>query len=351
MTSKYRYLLKNRDYLLLVLGQLVSKLGTSINTVGLTLYVLRFDNPIMSLGLLSLLLLVPWTILGPYAGILADRYAKKTIIILCDILRGFLSISLFFITNIWMFYFVIFLQTLLDILFAPAIGGYLPFIVKEERLEEANALYASSGKLASITGPAIGGFLISWLGVSAIFIINGFAFIISGISEMFITISGVAIPEDGGAQTKSTKADLLAGIGYIKEHKNFLFIIIFFAVASIGFGGFPILYSNILIGELKISDQLYGLFSTVMGLGSLFGAMLIPSILKRIRHTTGIVLGTALYALMYIFFPLSAVQCYCFPLFCASVSQYRLSTSSTVSTCKRKSKRNISAGYSVWIWH
>ncbi|NLO84357.1 MAG: MFS transporter [Clostridiales bacterium] len=307
MTSKYSHLLKNSDYMLLLLGQLVSKLGSSINTIGLTLYVLKFDNPIMSLGLLSLLLLVPWTILGPYAGILADRYPKKTIIIICDILRGFLSIGLFFISNIWAFYFVVLLQTLLDILFAPAIGGYLPFIVKKDDLDKANAMYASSGKLASLTGPAIGGFLIAWTGVSVVFIINGIAFIISGISEMFISITGVAAPKDDAPKTKSTKRDLMEGIAYIKDHKNFLFIILFFAAASMWFGGIPILYSNILIGELKLSDPFYGILSTVMGLGSLLGAMLIPSILKKARHTSVMILGTAVYALMYVLFSFTNV--------------------------------------------
>lgn len=348
MQSKYSKLIQNKDYLLLVLGQLVSKLGSSINTIGLTLYVLKFDNPVMSLGLLSLLLMVPWTLLGPYAGILADRYSKKTIIILCDIARGFLSIGLYFVTNIGLFYAIVFVQTLFDILFAPAIGGYLPFIVKKDDLDEANSLYASSGKLASLAGPAIGGFIVAWLGASAVFVINGVAFILSGISEMFISITGAVTKKEEVTQKPSTKKELLEGIAYTKEHKNILFIIIFFAVASIWFGGIPILYSNIVIGELQLSEQLYGIFSTLIGLGALLGAMLIPKILKKVKHTTMLILATAMYGLMYFIFALlQVIPLYIFVMFCIGISTAFINVTYGIFLQKEIEKEYIGRVYSL----
>lgn len=182
---------KYRDYTLLFLGQFVSKMGSSVNAIGLTLYVLKFDNPVVGMGTLSLLLVIPWIVLGPYAGVLADRYSKRTIIVICDIASGILSISLFFVSSIWLFYLIVFLLRIIGVVFYPAIGGYIPFIVKKGDIEKANSLYSGSGELAYLVGPAVGGFLVAAYGATFVFAINGISFIISGISEMFIRERGM----------------------------------------------------------------------------------------------------------------------------------------------------------------
>lgn len=294
---------KYRDYTLLFLGQFVSKMGSSVNAIGLTLYVLKFDNPVVGMGTLSLLLVIPWIVLGPYAGVLADRYSKRTIIVICDITSGILSISLFFVSSIWLFYLIVFLLRIVSVIFYPAIGGYIPFIVKKGDIEKANSLYSGSGELAYLVGPAVGGFLVAAYGATLVFAINGISFIISGISEMFIRERGIAEEKDS-KDKETVKEQMAAGLKYVKKHFDIKFIIIFFAIASAWFGGYSILYPTVATQFLKLSDEWYGIFEMVIGIGAFLGALIIPIVLKKIREIPIMVGGAGVYAAIFLLFAL-----------------------------------------------
>lgn len=296
-------LFKNIDFLILFWGQLISKMGSSINTIGMSLYVLKFENPVFGMGTLSLLLVIPWILVGPYAGLLADRYSKRTIIVFCDIIRGFLSICLFFIDSIWIFFVIVFAITILDVLFTPAINGYIPFIVPEENIEVANSWYSGSGELARLLGPAIGGFLVANFGSSLVFFINGISLIISGISEIFIKNPGIVHFED--KEKTPFIEDLKVGLQYAKTNNNIKFIIVFFAIASSAFGGFSILYATVATQNLGLSDEWYGIFATINGVGSLLGAMALPYVLKKVKELPLMIIATGIYALLYLIFALT----------------------------------------------
>ena len=296
---------KIKNFGILFVGQFISKMGSAINTVGLSLYVLKFDNALMGMGTLSLLLVLPWIIFGPYAGVLADRHSKKTIIVLCDIARGFLSILLFFVPNIGLFYMVILALTMFDVLFSPAIGGYISFVVSKDDITKANSLYSGAGELAYLVGPAVGGFLVATLGSGLVFVVNGISFIVSGLSELFITESGKVVKSDIEEKLKtSMKEEIVEGFRYINRHRSLRFIIFFFAIASAGFGGYSILYSTVAIEHLHLSDQLYGLFSTVSGLGAFVGALILPCILKKLSEINVMLGGVGFYAMLYLIFAL-----------------------------------------------
>lgn len=296
-------LFKNIDFLILFWGQLISKMGSSINTIGMSLYVLKFENPVFGMGTLSLLLVITWILVGPYAGLLADRYSKRTIIVFCDIIRGFLSICLFFIDSIWIFFVIVFAITILDVLFTPAINGYIPFIVPEENIEVANSWYSGSGELARLLGPAIGGFLVANFGSSLVFFINGISLIISGISEIFIKNPGIVHFED--KEKTPFIEDLKVGLQYAKTNNNIKFIIVFFAIASSAFGGFSILYATVATQNLGLSDEWYGIFATINGVGSLLGAMALPYVLKKVKELPLMIIATGIYALLYLMFALT----------------------------------------------
>lgn len=293
----------NKDYILLLVGQFISKLGSGINSIGITLYVLRFDNPILGLGTLTLLLTIPWIIISPIAGTMADKYSKKFIIVICDILRGILSIGLFYTFNIYLFYLIVFLLTILDVVFSPAISGFLPFIVVKEDLEKANSLYSGTGELANLIGPALGGGLVALLGVEGVFLINGISYIVSGISEIFIKNKGIDSEDRKEIKTEGKLfIDIRDAMDYIKENKNIGFIIGFFAIASMAFGGLPILYLNFIKNNLMVSEEIYGLFMTLSGVGLLLGSFILPKLPKKWSSMDLMVRGVGVYGLLFLLF-------------------------------------------------
>lgn len=302
MRKLLKHIVGKKDYTLLLLGQFISKLGSSINGIGLSLYVLRFENPIWGLGTLMLLLTIPWIILSPFAGIIADRYSKKTIIVLCDILRGILGIALFYTKELVIFYVIVFTLTALDVIFSPAISGFLPFIVGEKDIEEANSIYSASGQLAGLIGPALGGILVAMIGTSGVFLVNGISYILSGISEIFISSEGKVNIDKGKGIKTSVFNEIKEGILYAKENKKIGFVILFFAVASVAFGGLPILYLDYIQHNLGASEKLFGFFMTVSGLGTLLGALMLPKLPKRWSSFDIMVAGTGVYGFLFLLF-------------------------------------------------
>ncbi|HHY11311.1 MAG TPA: MFS transporter [Firmicutes bacterium] len=301
MSKSLRSLLKQRDFTLLLAGQFVSKLGSGINGIGLTLYVMKFENPILGLGTLMLLLHIPWLMFGPLAGTLADRYSKKSIIIMCDILRGIFGILLFYSNSLVGFYAIVLLITTLDVLFSPAVGSFLPFIVAKDELEEANSVYSASGEVARLIGPALGGTLVALLGTSSVFLINGISYILSGISETFICDKGISASQ---REKQSTLDDITEGIQYTKHHKRMGFIIIFFAFDSVALGGVPIAYLNFIRHDLMTSEALYGLFMTINGIGYLVGSLLVPRLQTTWTKLELMIKGTGVYGFFLVLFAL-----------------------------------------------
>lgn len=294
--------LKVKDFSILFIGQFISKLGSAINAVGLSLYVLKFDNPILGMGTLSLLLALPWIIFGPIAGVFADRYSKKQIIIVCDIIRGLLSLTLFFTKDIVLFYSIVFLMTIFDVIFSPAISSFLPFVVDKDNLDSANSIYSGSGELAYLTGPAIGGILVASFGVRVVFVLNSISYIVSGISEIFIVSSGYINKHEH--KQVSTFTEMKQGFVYAKSHNEIVFIILFFASISAILGGLPILCSNYIVNEIGISDQIYGTFMSIKSIGSIIGALLLPKGLNRIKELPMIILSTVIYGVLFVLFSL-----------------------------------------------
>jgi MFS family permease len=90
----YLKVLKNRDFALLWAGPGVSDLGSQINFIALTLLIIDLTGQVVPVSLLFIVLALPAAVLGPWAGVLVDRWNKKTVIIFSDIIRGLLAIAM-----------------------------------------------------------------------------------------------------------------------------------------------------------------------------------------------------------------------------------------------------------------
>ncbi|MGL4992159.1 MAG: MFS transporter [Sarcina sp.] len=300
MKRKLNIIFKRKDITILFFGQIISLLGSGINMIGLSLYVLKFDNPILGMGTLSIVMALPWAFLSPFTGVLADKFSKKKIMIFCDILRGILGIALFFTNNIFLFYAITLAMSIINVIFAPAVSGFIPFIVEKDELDDINSIYAGNRELAFLIGPAIGGLLVSLFGPSIVFIINGISFILSGVSEIFLTVDGYIENKD----TNQIKVfeNMKQGYLYIQKNIDIKFIILFFGTIALSFGSFRILIPNHIVNQLGISDSGYGMFVTVTGVGSTIGALLIPRLLKYFKVLELMIWGVISYGILYFIF-------------------------------------------------
>jgi MFS family permease len=192
---------KNKNYSLLFYGVLVSNIAHILFNFVMSLYVLRIAKEVFGesnaalvqgiyLGLAGIVLVI----FMPFGGVLADRINKVRIMYITDYIRGFiiLAVGLVIFFNPSSEVKLIFLFIMNFVLgvnsafFNPASGSLLKFIVREEELSQASSLLHGSINLQNIAGLILGGIMFAVLDVYAIFIINGVAYLISAITEMFI---------------------------------------------------------------------------------------------------------------------------------------------------------------------
>ena len=302
---EYLQVLRRRDFALLWAGQAVSKLGSKISYIALTWLVADLTGKASSVGLLFIILTIPSVVLGPWAGVLIDRWDKKKLIVISDILNGLFALGMVLTDKIWGIYLLAMGMAIVFTFFDPAIRVVIPRLVPEEELITANSLSSSTYYASNLVGPALGGVLIGFFGVKAAFIINGVSFFISALSEMFIRIKANQ-RELHDYQDNNIWERFREGWDYIKSNQVVLFVILFFAVGALPMGALPILNIVLIKEILKFGPSGYGTLMTIKGVGLFLGTFLMGRWGKGHSELKLMVLGVGLIGLGYLLFALNS---------------------------------------------
>jgi len=273
----------NRNYLLLWQGQAVSKIGSQLYLIAIVLWLKHATESGTLMGLMPAISGVIMVLLGPIAGTIADRYARRNIIILTDLLSGIAVITLatlvfFYGENTEFVVLGIFaisiIMAMLSSFFGPAIEASIPDIVPKDKLRGANTLSQLSNQIAMLIGQGLGGTFFTILGGPIIFLINGLSFIFSGVSTMFISIPQ-NLPERKTVgwreQFKEFKANTMEGFHYIWQKAGLREL--FSVSAVLNFFTMPIivLLPFLVENHLKVNVAWYGTLMAIYAVGSLLG--------------------------------------------------------------------------------
>jgi len=269
---------KNKNYSLLFYGVLVSNIAHILFNFVMSLYVLRIAKEVFGesnaalvqgiyLGLAGIVLVI----FMPFGGVLADRINKVRIMYITDYIRGFviLAVGLVIFFNPSSEVKLIFLFIMNFVLgvnsafFNPASGSLLKFIVGEEELSQASSFLHGSINLQNIAGLILGGIMFAILDVYAIFIINGVAYLISAITEMFIKYNHEV--HQSKDETNNVLKEMISGIKYLFNYKPMFALIIMalslnFFIVPILNNGFPYFIE---FGLGKESSYLFDSFLTI----------------------------------------------------------------------------------------
>lgn len=171
-----------RNYRLYYLGQIISTSGTFMQTIAQAWLVLKLTNSGAALGLASALQYVPILFLGPYGGVIADRFSKRKILYFTQAISGLLALILGLlvatsVVRVWMVYILAFFLGVVTAFDNPTRQTFYIELVGADNIMNAVTLYSIMINLARIIGPAIAGALISTVGLAPCFLINGASYI------------------------------------------------------------------------------------------------------------------------------------------------------------------------------
>jgi len=210
MLAAYRTIASNRNLVRLFVGEFVSNIGDWLYLVALLVVVYRETSDPFLLGVVGGARIIPYIVLSVPAGILIDRFDRRLILIVTDIIRGLAMIGLALVTfldgPVWLIVGLAIFATCFAVFFRPSIGAYLPSLVRNEaELGPANSIYATLSEITFIIGPAIGGLIIAATDLGWAFVINAVSFL----APVFVLWS--LPPNRPRAKTEAAPAEVEAG--------------------------------------------------------------------------------------------------------------------------------------------
>ncbi len=186
---------RNRNYVLLFSAQIISLLGSGVTTVGLALFAYQLTGGASATAVIGnalFLRILAFLLFSQPAGVLADRFNRKNILIAADVLR-FALLALFpFITEVWQVYLLIFLINAVTAFFTPTFEASIPEVVGNEQYVKALSYSRVAVDIEAVAAPAIAGILVVWLGVRWVFWFDAVTYLVSGGFVLFAVVPFVA---------------------------------------------------------------------------------------------------------------------------------------------------------------
>jgi MFS family permease len=164
------------------LGQVVSQMGDWFNTIALYTIILNLTGSGRNVGLLLVARFVPSFVFGPLSGVLADRFSRRSIMIISDLARALVVLGFILVRHadqLWLIYVLTVVQLGLSTFFEPAKTAAIPSIVSDRELVSANAISSVTWSVMLTLGAAIGGLITGWLGTDVAFVLDALTFVLS----------------------------------------------------------------------------------------------------------------------------------------------------------------------------
>lgn len=297
--------LKNKNYLLYFLGQLISLIGTWLQVVAQGWLVLQLTNSAFLLGLVTAISTLPTLIFSLHGGVIVDRFPKRKILIFTQTSSMILAFALGILTvlkiiNVGEILILSFLLGLVTAVDAPARQAFVPEMVGKEKLPSAIALNSGVFNAARVIGPAVAGFLIVIVGTGGAFILNGISYI-----AVIAALFAMTVPSIVGKNKLNPTAAIKEGLSYSFGHPIIRSLLILISVVSV----FGWSYSTILP---YIAQDIYhmgaaglGYLYAAAGLGALAATVIVSATLKKISPTVYIFGGNFLFAVSIFLFSLN----------------------------------------------
>jgi len=216
---------RNRNFRLLFIGQAISQLGDWFNSVAVYALLLDLTGSATAVAWMMIVQFLPIAIVGPLAGVVVDRVNRRRLMIIADVVRGFLILGLLLVRTadqVWIAYGVMALTVAASAFFEPARTATIPNITSEEELLPANALASATWSAMLAVGASVGGVVTAVAGRDVAFTINAASFFWSAIFIVRTRYDATPAftPRPAGLLALTGIADLVEGIRYVRRNAH-----------------------------------------------------------------------------------------------------------------------------------
>lgn len=293
-----------RNPLLLITGIGVSYLGNWIYLIALNLSILNLTGSAAAVAGIYIIRPLAMLVTNTWSGSLIDRVNKRKLMIMIDVIRGALVFCIPFIGSLWIIYGFLFLISLVSALFGPSSTIYITKLVPTEKRTHFNSIMSMTNSGAFLIGPAISGVLIMYFGTDICIIINAitfwlcayFIFLLPNVDEDLTRV------QESVKRWKVILNDWKIVKGFVIQAKYFIAVYLLFQGAMLIDFALDSQEVTFIKHHLGVSDQKYGLITSLTGLGALAGGSVAALVAKKIHLKLFLGGGMLLTSVGYVMF-------------------------------------------------
>jgi DHA3 family macrolide efflux protein-like MFS transporter len=272
-------LLKRRDFALLLAGQALTQIGDSLVKVALVWFVYTLTGSALKMTVIGLLQTIPPFLLGPILGVYLDRWPKKPVMVIVDVLRAAMIVTIPILHALGLLplnglYVIVFLISIVSAFFGPALFSAVALIIPSDKLTPANAVLQTTTTMGMLIGPALSGTGIALIGAHNVLYLGAPAF---GIAALLLL--PVHIKESLGARTSVSTlnqlwTDMLVGLRFLfVQHRLVRLLMITSALYSLAASAFVFLLPVFTTRILELGAVELGWLWSAYGAGMLLASI------------------------------------------------------------------------------
>jgi MFS family permease len=262
-------------YRSLWLAQVISLTGDWFNTIASVIIVNRYSASGLAVGSLFIARALPPFLLGPIAGVVADRFDRRKVLILSDMLRAGIVLCFLLVDRperLWLLYVLTVLQFSVSTFFEPARAALVPALVQNDELLKANTLASITWSAMLTLGGAIGGLTASFFGVRVSLIVDASSFLVSAILVLGITGQ---FHSNAVHALESGWKNFVDGLQYVRKNLDVGLVTLVKALGQVGsFGIISALYAARVFRQGQEGATTLGLMFTAFGVGAVIGPLI-----------------------------------------------------------------------------
>lgn len=282
--------LKNRNLRVYLSGQAVSLIGTWMQMTAQAWVVWKLTGSEAALGTVGMMGTVPYLLLGPIAGTLADRWDRRRIIIYTQAISMLLAFILAGLVwtdaiQLWHLYVLSFTLGTVGALDLPAAQAFIGDMTGREMVRKAVVVNAMIVQISRVLGPTLAGFVVDQLGAKLAFFFNGLSFV--AVIASLLAVRVTQATKAPGA----TSGGFREGLTFVRSNPRIQDLMIFTGLVTFFLFSVGQILPSFAEETLQGGADLYGILMGASGLGALFGVLAVVPWAQRLRRTGLMLIG------------------------------------------------------------
>ncbi len=298
--DSYREVFANQDFRALWLGQAFAHLGQSIAYVAVALYVYELTGSAQELSFALALQLLPWVVIGPVVGLLADRLERKRVLVTAYLVQTSLVALLPFSSTLGQVYALVFLSSLLVPVAEIVRAAALPAVTGQKLFVRGSSLNIVAYNAANVVGPLLGGLLVSLVGARPTFFVAVGCFLAATVFSLRVVIPSPAMGNRGSLGWQMLWRDLREGMRILVGTRVLRYLVLLNCISSLGWSAPNVAAVVYLTDILGLGGREYGLLQGTISLSMALGVYVLGRYARILPRQHLLVGGVVLAGLAYV---------------------------------------------------